>query len=68
MNVDELEKKFNNIQEMYQQGNISHKEYVTLVKGLDLESAIKTGAKDLQKKQDLYDAIVKAVGIVKTFS
>jgi hypothetical protein len=68
MNIDELEKKFNNIQEMYQRGNISHTEYVALVKGLNLESAIKTGAKDLQKKQDLYDAIVKAVGIVKTFS
>jgi hypothetical protein len=68
MNVSDLEVKFNNIQKMYQEGNISHQEYVALITGLNLEGAIKSGAKDLQKKQDLYDAIVKAITIVKTLS
>ncbi len=68
MNVSDLEVKFNNIQGMYEQGNISHAEYVALINGLNLEGAIKSGAKDLQKKQDLYDAIVKAITIVKALS
>lgn len=68
MNVSDLEVKFNNIQGMYEQGNISHAEYVTLVNGLNLEGAIKSGAKELQKKQDLYDAINKAIAIVKVLS
>ena len=68
MNVSDLEVKFNNIQQMYEQNKISHAEYVTLINGLNLESAIKNGAKDLQKKQDLYDAIVKAMTIVKALS
>lgn len=68
MNVQDLETRFNSIQVMYEQGKISHAEYTTLIKGLDLESAIKNGAKELQKKQDLYDAINKAITIVKIFS
>jgi hypothetical protein len=68
MNVQDLESRFNNIQKTYEQGNISHQEYVTLMKGLNLESAIKSGAKELQKKQELYEAITKAVAVVKVFS
>jgi hypothetical protein len=68
MNVQDLESRFNNIQKTYEQGNISHQEYVTLMTGLNLESAIKSGAKELQKKQELYEAITKAVAVVKVFS
>lgn len=68
MNIQDLEARFNNIQQAYEQGKINHAEYVTLIKGLDLESAIKSGAKELQKKQDLYDAINKAITIVKILS
>jgi hypothetical protein len=68
MNVQDLETRFNNIQQAYEQGKVNHAEYVTLIKGLDLESAIKSGVKELQKKQDLYDAINKAITIVKILS
>lgn len=68
MNIQDLEARFNNIQEAYEQGKINHAEYATLIKGLDLESAIKSGAKELQKKQDLYDAINNAIRIVKILS
>jgi hypothetical protein len=68
MNVQDLESRFNNIQKSYELGSISHQEYVTLMKGLNLESAIKSGAKELQKKQELYEAITKAVAVVKVFS
>ena len=65
MNVNDLEKKFNEIQKLHQAGKLSTKEYATLIKGLNLESAISSNAKDLQKKQDLYDAMVAAVKVVK---
>lgn len=68
MNTKDLEARFNNVQAAYEQGKISHAEYVTLIQGLDLESAIKSGAKELQKKQDLYDAINNAIRIVKILS
>jgi hypothetical protein len=68
MNVQDLETRFNNIQQAYEQGKVNHAEYTTLIKGLDLESVIKSGAKELQKKQDLYDAINKAITIVKILS
>jgi hypothetical protein len=65
MNINELEKKFNDIQKLHESGKLSDKEYATLIKGLNLESAISSNAKDLQKKQDLYDAMVKATKVAK---
>lgn len=65
MSIKDLEKKFNDIQKLYNSGKISKKEYATLINGLNLESAISSNAKDLQKKQDLYDAMVAAVKVVK---
>jgi uncharacterized protein YqgQ len=65
MNVNDLEKKFNEIQRLYESGQLSKKEYATLINGLNLESAISNNAKDLQKKQDLYDAMIKAAKVAK---
>lgn len=65
MNINELEKKFNDIQKLHESGKLSDKEYATLIKGLNLESAISSNAKDLQKKQDLYDAMIKATKVAK---
>jgi hypothetical protein len=36
-----------------------------MINGLNLESAISNNAKDLQKKQDLYDAMIKAAKVAK---
>jgi hypothetical protein len=66
--IAELEKKFNHIQNLLHTGAISEKEYAVLIKNLGLEQAIATNAKDLQKKNDLYDAMVKAVAVVKLIS
>lgn len=65
MNVNDLEKKFTEIQKKYKDGKLTDKEYATLIKGLNLEASISTNAKDLQKKQDLYDAMMAAVKVVK---
>jgi hypothetical protein len=65
MNINELEKKFNDIQKLHESGKLTDKEYATLINGLNLESAISSNAKDLQKKQDLYDAMIKATKVAK---
>jgi len=65
MNINDLEKKFNEIQRLHESGKLSDKEYATLINGLNLESAISSNAKDLQKKQDLYDAMIKASKVAK---
>lgn len=65
MNINDLEKKFNDIQKLHESGKLSKKEYATLINGLNLESAISSNAKDLQKKQDLYDAMIKATKVAK---
>jgi hypothetical protein len=66
--IAELEKKFNHIQKLLHTGAISEKEYAVLINNLGLEQAIVTNAKDLQKKNDLYDAMIKAVAVVKLIS
>jgi hypothetical protein len=65
MNINELEKKFNDIQKLHESGKLTDKEYATLINGLNLESVISSNAKDLQKKQDLYDAMIKATKVAK---
>jgi hypothetical protein len=65
MNINDLEKKFIKIQELHESGKLSDKEYATLINGLNLESAISNNTKDLQKKQDLYDAMIKAANVAK---
>jgi hypothetical protein len=65
MNLNDLEKKFSDIQKLRESGKLTDKEYATLINGLNLESAISSNAKDLQKKQDLYDAMVKATKVAK---
>lgn len=65
MNINDLEKKFNDIQKLHESGKLTDKEYATLINGLNLESAISSNAKDLQKKQDLYDAMIKATKVAK---
>jgi len=65
MNLNDLEKKFSDIQKLHESGKLTDKEYATLINGLNLESAISSNAKDLQKKQDLYDAMVKATKVAK---
>jgi hypothetical protein len=65
MNINDLEKKFNDIQKLHESGKLSDKEYATLINGLNLESAISNNTKDLQKKQDLYDAMIKASKVAK---
>jgi hypothetical protein len=65
MNINDLEKKFIEIQKKYKDGKLSDKEYATLINGLNLEASISKNTKDLQKKQDLYDAMVAAVKVVK---
>jgi hypothetical protein len=65
MNINDLEKKFIKIQELHESGKLSDKEYATLINGLNLESAISNNTKDLQKKQDLYDAMIKAAKVAK---
>ena len=65
MNINDLEKKFIEIQKKYKDGTLSDKEYATLINGLNLEASISKNTKDLQKKQDLYDAMVAAVKVVK---
>lgn len=65
MNINDLEKKFNEIQKLHESGKLSKKEYATLINGLNLESVISSNAKDLQKKQDLYDAMIKATKVAK---
>jgi hypothetical protein len=65
MNINDLEKKFIEIEKKYKDGKLSDKEYATLINGLNLETSISKNTKDLQKKQDLYDAMVAAVKVVK---
>jgi hypothetical protein len=65
MNLNDLEKKFSDIQKLHESGKLTDKEYATLINGLNLESAISSNAKDLQKKQDLYDAMIKATKVAK---
>jgi uncharacterized phage-like protein YoqJ len=66
--IAELEKKFNHIQKLLDTGVISEKEYAVLISNLGLEQAIATNAKDLQKKNGLYDAMIKAVAVAKMIS
>lgn len=66
MNVKEFEKKFTEIQKLYESGNITSKEYAALMTALDLQSQITANSKDLQKKQDLYKAMMAAVKLTKT--
>ena len=68
MNVNDLEKKFIEIQKKYKDGKLSDKEYATLINGLNLEASISKNTKDLQKKQDLYDAMVAAIKVVKAIT
>ena len=68
MNIDDLEKKFIEIQKKYKDGKLSDKEYATLINGLNLEASISKNTKDLQKKQDLYDAMVAAIKVVKAIT
>ena len=65
MNLNDLEKKFNDIQKLHESGKLTDKEYAVLINGLNLESAISNNAKDLQKKQALYDAMIKATKVAK---
>ena len=65
MSINDLEKKFTEIQKKYDSGKLTQKEYATLIKGLNLESAIINDAKDLQKRQGLYDAMMTAITLVK---
>jgi hypothetical protein len=68
MNINDLEKKFIEIQKKYKDGKLSDKEYATLINGLNLEASISKNTKDLQKKQDLYDAMVAAIKVVKAIT
>jgi len=66
MNIDDFEKKFNEIEALRNSGKLSDKEYATLINGMNLESTISGNAKELQKKQKLYKAMVAAAKIAKT--
>lgn len=64
--MKDLEQKFIHIQKLYENKTVSEKEYATLIKNLGLEQEIVTNAKELQKKNDVYDAMMKAVAFAKT--
>lgn len=65
MNIDDIEKKFSQIQELREKNKISDKEYAILIKGLKLESLISDNSDQLKKKQDIYKAMVAAVAVAK---
>jgi hypothetical protein len=64
--MKDLEQKFNNIQKLYESGTISEKEYAVLINNLDLDKEISANAKQLQKKGEIYDAMIKALALAKT--
>lgn len=66
MNINDLEAKFNRIQERYEADEISESEYAVLMRGLNLDTAISEHAADLQRRHQLYDAVVAASRLVKT--
>jgi hypothetical protein len=66
MNIQDLESRFNRIQELYESDQISDQEYAVLIRSLDLETAISNHASDLQRRHQLYDAVVAASKLVKT--
>jgi argininosuccinate lyase len=64
--MNDLAQKFNHIQKLYESGTISQKEYAVLIVGLDLDKEISANAKQLQKKGEIYDAMIKALALAKT--
>ena len=64
--MKDLEQKFNHIQSLYESGTISEKEYAVLINNLDLDKEISTNSKQLQKKGEIYDAMIKALTLAKT--
>jgi hypothetical protein len=61
-----IESKFSQLHKLYTDKKISEKEYATLVKNMNLESIINKHSKSLQKKNDIYEAMIAAVAIAKT--
>lgn len=66
MNKKSIEEKFIKIQESYESGKITDKEYATLINSLNIETVISDNASELKKKHQLYDAMIKASIIAKT--
>lgn len=66
MNISNLESRFDRIQELYESDQISDQEYAVLIRSLDLETAITQHAAELQKRNQLYDAVLRASKLVKT--
>jgi hypothetical protein len=65
MTTKELSAKFKRIETLFYSGDLTEQEYAHLINHLGLAQALATDAKELQRNQDLYDAMVKAVALVK---
>lgn len=65
MTTKELETKFKRIEMLFHSGELTQQEYATLINNLGLAQALAKDAKELQRNQDLYDAMVKAVTLAK---
>jgi hypothetical protein len=63
--MEDLIQKFNHIQNLYESGTISQKEYTELIISLDLYREISVNAKQLQKRGEVYDAMIKALALIK---
>jgi hypothetical protein len=61
MNISELESNYNEIQSMYESGELGPEEYINLLQGLEVEQAIAEGVDELYRKQQLNTYIVAGV-------
>jgi uncharacterized protein YqgQ len=59
--INQLEASFNEIQSMYEAGELDKDQYVNLLQGLAVEEALTLNAEELQRKEELHKYVSAAI-------
>lgn len=59
--ISQIEASFNEIQSMYEAGELNKDQYVNLLQGLAVEEALTLNAEELQRKEQLHQYVSAAI-------
>lgn len=59
--LNQLEASFNEIQSMYEAGELDKESYLNLLQGLKVEEALTVNAEELQRKEELHKYVSAAI-------